>query len=340
MKKSLIIALGAIAMVACTKTTVDYEPTGEIKFAPVTRVNTKAAVETTVFPAEWNMIVYGYYDKSAPVGSTYQEGTFSEVYLDSVLFAKKGDYWAGSPKPYYWPKTGSILFAAVAPSTFSQAAVKHDFKSNTFSVAKMEQLEDFSECIDLLYAPYDKSRLASVVDMPFYHAFTWLTIKAQAAAEINVKIKSIKLLGMAKEAVADTLPTWKSSGTKDLTVFSTTETDGVAVPSADFKEFANAPKSVLLLPQSLTSNAKLEITYSMDKGDGTYVEQAPFVVAFENIQTNKKVSIDKFEAGKHYVYDISFGATTEILIKPEVKPWDEVTMDNISATNTTKGGGE
>ena len=30
MKKSLIIALGAIALVACTKTSVSYEQTGEI----------------------------------------------------------------------------------------------------------------------------------------------------------------------------------------------------------------------------------------------------------------------------------------------------------------------
>lgn len=51
MKKSLIIALGAIALVACTKTSVSYEQTGEIGFAPVVRKNsTKAAVEGTAFP--------------------------------------------------------------------------------------------------------------------------------------------------------------------------------------------------------------------------------------------------------------------------------------------------
>lgn len=68
MKKSLIIALGAIALVACTKTSVSYEQTGEIGFAPVVRKNsTKAAVhgavQGTAFPKQ-NIKVFGYYDKS------------------------------------------------------------------------------------------------------------------------------------------------------------------------------------------------------------------------------------------------------------------------------------
>ena len=78
MKKSLIIALGAIALVACTKTSVSYEQTGEIGFAPVVRKNsTKAAVQGavqgTTFP-EQNIKVFGYYDNSTKPGSSYHKG--------------------------------------------------------------------------------------------------------------------------------------------------------------------------------------------------------------------------------------------------------------------------
>ena len=77
MKKSLIIALGAIALVACTKTSVSYEQTGEIGFAPVVRKNsTKAAVDGTAFP-EQNIKVFGYYDNSMPVGKPYKDGNFA-----------------------------------------------------------------------------------------------------------------------------------------------------------------------------------------------------------------------------------------------------------------------
>lgn len=81
MKKSLIIALCAMAQVACTKTSVSYEQTGEIGFAPVVRKNsTKAAVEGTEFPNQ-NIKVFGYYDNSMAVGSSYSAGKFAVEYL-------------------------------------------------------------------------------------------------------------------------------------------------------------------------------------------------------------------------------------------------------------------
>lgn len=70
MKKSLIIALGAIALVACTKTSVSYEQTGEIGFAPVVRKNsTKAVVQGVLFEPSLSIRVFGYYDKSVGKGN-------------------------------------------------------------------------------------------------------------------------------------------------------------------------------------------------------------------------------------------------------------------------------
>ena len=114
MKKSLIIALGAIALVACTKTSVSYEQTGEIGFAPVARMNgTKAtAIGSTAFPDAWNLKVYGYYDNTLTAGQSYSDGHFTENYLPGVEFAKNArgataGFWLGKDHAYYWPKTGS-----------------------------------------------------------------------------------------------------------------------------------------------------------------------------------------------------------------------------------------
>uniref|UniRef100_UPI003FEEB242 fimbrillin family protein n=1 Tax=Candidatus Cryptobacteroides bacterium TaxID=3085639 RepID=UPI003FEEB242 len=139
MKKSLIIALGAIALVACTKTSVSYEQTGEIGFAPVVRKNsTKAAVEGTAFPNQ-KIKVYGYYDNSMATGSSYSAGKFAVEYLPGVEFAKKGATWAGATTPYYWPKTGSMLFAGYSPADFG--VVTFSLENNRFSVAELEQPE-------------------------------------------------------------------------------------------------------------------------------------------------------------------------------------------------------
>ena len=339
MRRSLtLIALGAIALGACTKTEVSYEATGEIGFAPVARMNgTKAtAIPSTVFPEAWNLKVYGYYDNTVAVGKPYSDGHFTEEYLPGVEFAKNArgataGYWLGKEHAYYWPKTGSILFAAYAPANYAAATVAHNKANNTFSVTEMAQPTDFSKTVDLLYSPYTTSYNNTVVHMQFAHAFSWITLKAQSDAKISVKIKSIVLKGMAQKGKADVLPTWTVSGAQDLAVF--TNADGTAVTN-ELVEFADAKESVLLFPQTLGDNAVLEITYAMDKGDGTFIEQAPYSVVLNTLKSGN-VEINKWEAGKHYFYNIIFGAADEIQIAPTVKEWEEVIADNISAT---KGG--
>lgn len=341
MKKSLIIALGAIALVACTKTSVSYEQTGEIGFAPVARMNgTKAtAIGSTEFPVAWNLKVYGYYDNTLAVGQGYSDGHFTETYLPGVEFAKNprgatAGFWLGKDHAYYWPKTGSILFAAYAPADYAAATVAHDKAANTFSVTEMAQPTDFSKTVDLLYSPYSTSYNKAVVHMQFAHAFSWITLKAQSDAKISVKIKSIILKGMAQKGKADILPTWTVSGEQDLNVF--TNADGTAVTD-QLVEFADAKESVLLFPQTLGNNAVLEITYAMDRGDGTFVDQAPYSVVLNTLKSSKNIEINEWEAGKHYFYNVVFGAADEIQITPNVTKWDDVTAENISAT---KGGDE
>lgn len=341
MRKSLtLIALGAIALGACTKTEVSYEATGEIGFAPVARMNgTKAtAIPSTVFPEAWNLKVYGYYDNTVAVGQPYSDGHFTEEYLPGVEFAKNArgataGYWLGKDHAYYWPKTGSILFAAYAPADYAAATVAHDKANNTFSVTEMAQPTDFSKTVDLLYSPYTTSYNNTTVHMQFAHAFSWITLKAQSDAKISVKIKSIVLKGMAQKGKADVLPTWTVSGAQDLNVF--TSAAGTAV-SNELVEFADAKESVLLFPQELDNDAVLEITYAMDKGDGTFIDQAPYSVVLNTLKSGN-VEITNWEAGKHYFYNIIFGAADEIQIAPTVKEWEEVTADNISAT---RGGDE
>lgn len=335
MKKSLIIALGAIALVACTKTSVSYEQTGEIGFAPVARMNgTKAtAIPTTTFPEAWNLKVYGYYDNTVVAGQRYSDGHFTEDYLPGIEFAKDArgataGFWLGKDHAYYWPKTGSILFAAYAPADYAAATVAHDKVKNTFSVTEMAQPTDFSKTVDLLYSPYTTSYNNAVVHMQFAHAFSWITLKAQSDAKVSVKIKSIVLKGMAVKGKADELPAWTVSGKQELKVF--TNDDGTAVTS-QLVEFANAKESVLLFPQELGSDAVLEVTYTMDRGDGTFVEQAPYSVVLNTLKSAESTEINKWEAGKHYFYNVIFGAADEIQISPSVKEWKGVTAGNISA---------
>lgn len=333
MKKSLIIALGAISLVACTKTSVSYEQTGEIGFAPVVRKNsTKAAVEGTAFPNQ-KIKVYGYYDNSMATGSSYSAGKFAVEYLPGVEFAKKGATWAGATTPYYWPKTGSMLFAGYSPVDF--AGVTFTLASNKFSVAECPQPE-FSATKDLLYAGRGTSVLGGTVDMVFSHALSWVTVRANAAAANQIKITKIKFVGLAAKGSSDGLPVWTTTGTKDLTVFA--PESAFPVPAGTTGTIVESNENCgLVFPQNLADAAAIEVSYEMNNGAGQWFAQYPFVKKLNSLKSGAN-TIDKWEAGKHYTYIINFsaiegepGSSNEITIAPTVDKWTPVTADGISA---------
>jgi hypothetical protein len=335
MKKSLIIALGAIALVACTKTSVSYEQTGEIGFAPVVRKNsTKAAVQSATFP-EQNIMVFGYYDNSTGPGKHYADGNFADAYLPGVQFAKNGAIWAGANNNhYYWPKTGSMLFAGYSPVDF--AGVTFNLASNTFSVAECPQPEFSATATkDLLYAGYTTSVLGGTVDMAFSHALSWVTVKAKAAAADQIKITNIKFVGLAAKAFSAGLPEWTVSGTKEqLNVFA--PTSAFAVPDAETLVESHE-NCGLVFPQNLTDAAEIEVSYQMNNGAGQWFAQAPFVQKLNSLKSGDD-KINKWEAGKHYTYVINFsaiggepGSSNEITISPTVNKWTPVNADGISA---------
>ena len=333
MKKSLIIALGAIALVACTKTSVSYEQTGEIGFAPVVRKNsTKAAVEGTAFPNQ-NIKVYGYYDNSMSVGSPYDSVKFAVEYLPGVEFTKKtdGSTWTGKEHSYYWPKTGSMLFAGYSPVDF--AGVTFNLASNTFSVDTLVQPDFSATNKDLLYAGYDKSVLSGPVAMAFSHALSWVTVKAKAADVNQIKITNIKFVKLAEKGSSTRLPEWTTTGTKDITVFNPEA--ACKVPAVDTLVESN-PNCGLVFPQNL-ADAAIEVSYQMNNGAGQWFAQAPFVKKLNSLKSGDD-TINKWEAGKHYTYVINFsaiggesGSSNEITIAPTVDKWTTVNADGISA---------
>ena len=332
MKKSLIIALGAIALVACTKTSVSYEQTGEMGFAPVVRKNsTKAAVEGTAFPNQ-KIKVYGYYDNSMATGSSYSAGKFAVEYLPGVEFAKNGATWAGATTPYYWPKTGSMLFAGYSPADFG--VVTFSLENNRFSVAELEQPEFYPTIKDLLYAGYTTSVLGRTVDMAFSHALSWVTVNAKAEAANQIRITNIKFVGLAAKGSSTRLPEWTTTGTKVLTVFA--PESAFAVP-AEATLVESNPNCGLVFPQILTDAAAIEVSYQMNNGAGQWFAQAPFVQKL-NLLKSGADTIGKWEAGKHYTYVINFsaiggepGSSNEITIAPTVNNWESVTAYDISA---------
>lgn len=211
--KKVIISLCCIgALAGCAKTAVDYEPTGEITFTPVTRVNTKAqsgAITSTTFPTDWDIQVWAFYSTKAASTTFSEAGTLKEYlganYGAGVEFTYKGTsddknttstaqpVWHGGTSsqnnPYYWPKTGSLYFAGCAPyantvsnsSEASHGEVKFELGNKLFRCSSWTQSNDPAKTVDLLFADIAATGNVSYsknnVPMPFSHAMSWISIR-------------------------------------------------------------------------------------------------------------------------------------------------------------------
>lgn len=350
MKKIISIVLGVAALAACTKTSVSYEQPGEIALAPVTRANmTKAAITGTTFPTTNDMGVYAFYNAGKLAGTlkdVFLDG--SAAYLNNVEFVNKtgSGNWGGRTS-YYWPKTGSLVFAAYSPKVADLAydAAKDEFSTKTDYV----QSKDLAKTVDLLWSPMtDKShdKTTTAVPMVFNHAMSWVTVQAVVAnteSEGKFKVKSVELNGIVNKgsfktvgATIDWTPSNAPTDVQKLSVFSNEAyTEIPEMTPAVVLE--NVAKGTVVIPQSLGDAVTLKVVFSqmMPTGDWSADQNLTFTLN-ECKAGNPAVALNEWKNGKHYIYTLNFnvkGATgeNEILIAPKLEDWTDVTASGINA---------
>lgn len=353
MKKIISIVLGVAALAACTKTSVSYEQPGEIALAPVTRANmTKAAITGTTFPTTNDMGVYAFYNagklKDTPKDQ-FLAG--SAAYLEDVKFVNRAGSgnWGGDNRiSYYWPKTGSLVFAAYSPSV---AELSYDEQKDEFSATSYVQSADLSSTVDLLWSPmtaksHDKTTTA--VPMVFYHAMSWVTVQAVAAnsdSHSQFKIKSVELNDIVNKGsfkTAGATITWTPStletDKQTLTVFSDNNYKVVELPTAEkpVQALETNAKGTVVIPQTL-NDVTLTVVFSQLMPTGSWSADQNLTFKLNECKAgDPAVALNEWKNGKHYIYTLNFnvkGATgeNEILIAPTLTKWDDVNASGINA---------
>lgn len=357
--------LGVSAVVACTKSSVSYEPAGEIALAPVNEINkTKTTVTDGVFPADRIMGVYAYYKADCLDGTDVKLFKDASTYLDNVQFKKNGTNWAGwkdgAAYPYYWPKNGSLVFAAYSPLTdaVSEPAVRsHEFKADgTAVVSDIFKNESFTQSrltdktVDLMWSPVTASSHTSKsnrVAMTFYHAMSWITFKAKftkpadmaTTTEPVITIKSLTLDNVATKGKFEThvaeikwTPVVDANEAQQPIVVYRAEKDkdGMAL-TATSANVENTANGTLVIPQEIKDDIVATITYIQHVPGTAKVEQKA-VLHLNQCKVGGQ-SLGTWMNGKHYIYDINFtfGTDDQIYIAPSVQPWTEQNV-------TTEGG--
>ena len=334
MKKIFFSLLAIAAIASCAKTEAVYDEAtkSEIKLAPVTALQTKAnvlaAIDGTEYPTAENFDVYGYWKNGD--ASNYTDG--ESYFGGAVEFTNKGNYWGGV-ETYYWPKNGTLRFAAYSPASLD--GVEHAQEGDTFTKTGYEQPSNTAETWDFLVAPtsapYTAMTAAEHVSVVFEHALSWITLKVKAKdaeAENVFTIKNVTINGV------NTTADFKASMLgKDMVDYKSWSNWGAAAEYVVFEGaqgvtgeatvIENTAAGTLVIPQATTN---VTVTFDQKGVNGT-MDMTDMVVNLDLVLDKDN---EPWRPGYHYTYTLIFGLD-EILINPSVDTWEEVEVGEIVA---------
>ena len=354
MKKLVLAALVIAAMAACTKSNVQFEQPGEIAFQPVAQKATKAAVVGAGYPTEeaYNFNVWAWWgDNNATIDATYSSFAANEYINEGTFKHRNDNIWGGEPS-YYWPTTGSLVFAGYSPAENLGGTFGYSLNEKKFTVTNYKQSADPANTKDLMWFDVtSKSYNTRVqtgsgvipitaeqgVPVTFKHALSWLTFKFNVAdADLSEKwtvtgvtLNNINTIG---NCVAE-----KSDKAAEVAIWDVTNVTESQVKSS-MNVLADTPKvvtykgqeednpaidngGVVIIPQSCTS---VTITFTQKTHVGSTSTPSQTI----ELPLSAGADGEAWLSGKRYIYTIVFSAD-EILIAPTVAPWEGVTVTDI-----------
>ena len=283
MKRFFILASAAIvALASCAKTEVVYnDAPEEIALSTVNMPMTKA------FTA--NMTVFAYLN--------------GEKYFGNTTFAQNGTYWKATSAKY-WPVSGTLDFLVWAPAN---ANIGSDNATNLKGISK-----DTDDQVDLLYGSASGDKDDVKVDVTLNHALSKVQINVKGDA--SVFLLGVELLNSTQKATAvvNFNPTPAIAWTADATA-PKLASKALYTPADDVNGDALSPSAAKECPEFYVvpldaDDASIKLTYKMAGSDATLE------------YTTSSGDLGEWVEGKHYIYNISVGAT-EIQLNPEVATW-------------------
>lgn len=333
MKKIFFSLLAVAAIASCAKTSEESLEI-EIKLAPFTKLQTKAqvlgAIDGTTYPTDENFDVYAYW-KDVPAGDTSEDGLLylqsDEVVNSGAEFTNKnGEYWGGT-KMYFWPKLGSLRFAAYSPSHLD---VTHTLSGDVYSISDYHQPAETDKTWDFLVAPtspsYSMMTEADKVAVDFKHTLSWITLKVKAKDEYAAQAYEIKKVTINNVyTTADFKTSMPADGIKyddwskrrndsSIVVF-----EGSQKVTEDFVDIETNPKGTIIIPQE-TTTVTVDFVQHGINGTATLPQMSL------TLGLDLKPQGTPWVPGKHYNYKLIF-SVDEILIKPTVSEWTDANLD-------------
>lgn len=332
MKRSLSIILAAAAVIGCAKTEVNYDSAhqSEIALTPVSGIMTKAAVTDGVFSKNDHIGLFAYYTPDVEAGTVTDYTRFTTKFFNDTKFHCEAgaSTWDGLETDYYWPATGSLVFAGYSvyvandPAALAKnGTASYDLATDQLNINGFVQSYDTGSTYDLLYfgrTAESYSKNATSVPVQFHHALSWI--------EIQVKGSTGSLMGgnrtwRVTKVMFDDVDTkgnftytgtssqkveWNSNSPEDIVVYS-----GDQALTNSYEVIENVTAGTLVIPQD-ADKLYATIEYASPAGDPIK----------EVVEIDIPAQTPTWEAGKKYTYQLTF-SPQEILVAPSVGTWDE-----------------
>lgn len=352
MKKIFMTMCAAAALMACTKTEVQYENSAEIGFVPAVKNVTKAAMTGTLNTND-NLGIWAYWNGvEGKVEDDADYAAYTDAFLSNALFVSRNNTSWGGQTSYPWPTNGALVFAGYnKKSDASFTASYSGLTDDTMTFTNYTQSTDLANTFDLCWfgktaASYNNRADGSAVAVTMSHALTWITINVKGDATTGGtnpwKITKATLLNVNTKGTTGTCvfdsadnnkakATWTSTTPSNIVVNETAATkDANNVITGGGKElsqeavaYESTTNGLVVIPQTPVS---LEIEYIYPVSD-VYKEGKTTVNL--NLDGTKKedgttqnTKITSWLSGTHYTYTIVFKAN-EILVAPSYGTWVE-----------------
>ena len=333
-----------------------------------TRANVYGEIGTTgttsAYPEDESFMIFAVQHEGALTSwddATEAEFNGQEISHDSNLGAwvpknsVTGSY-------YYWPTGKLMSFAAVSPADLEVDGCNPKYDANGLMLENFVINDDPANQYDLLFSKRATDKSAddmiqsssyySGISIEFKHALTSIhfAISKEEGVTDDIALTKIELVnavnkGSFNENITDeteyaSKPTWEvSNDAEDIqnyvafsgkVVFPTEQklVSVIAANDADSDDENEKSHALLLLPQALTDNIDLEVSYTV-KSNGTSSEFKKIVNLNAYPAGNP---ITKWEIGKRYTYRLIYGKASQkqdvISFSPSVEGWvDATTID-------------
>lgn len=334
--------MAALSLIACSKSEPVYDHHDEIIISPISENTTKAMMPKGEFLGE-SFNVWVWHNPTPALADAvgkFQAGItdgITTLYVDEKPFIEKDatkNLWGGEVA-YYWPNTGSLLFAGYHAPGLTEEQVTYTFDATdnkmVFKDVKQSAVTAEGYADDIMYfnmTPSSYNKVTNEVNLKFRHALSWITVtlakRADPVIEAVITIEDVTFTSVAEQGTGTVDKfspiLWKSSAPKDLK-----HTGLPMVLEYDMIDGKEATKIYklqehLFIPQQI--DGLLVVTYSVKSTDDSKFTEIYKI----DLKSLKEGAHNTWDAGKHYTYNLSIG-TDEILVTPSVEPWENVGTD-------------